>query len=124
MKKIITTIISWSTPLCDKNILLLMCNKKSLLLTGGMNFMIFGWKKCYSPSPTTVSTTKPIDDKVDNEKEAQASVSVDQSTPTTSVQIRLADGSRIVATLNQTHTIADLRRYIILYPFNTRCFKS
>ncbi|XP_046661575.1 NSFL1 cofactor p47 [Homalodisca vitripennis] len=68
-----------------------------------------------SPSPTTVGTTKPLDekDKLANEKEAQATVSVDSGAPTTSVQIRLADGSRLVATFNHTHTVGDVRRYIM-----------
>ncbi|XP_054277638.1 NSFL1 cofactor p47 [Macrosteles quadrilineatus] len=67
-----------------------------------------------SPSPTTVGTTKPLDekDKLANEKEAAATVALDQAAPTTSVQIRLADGSRLVATFNHTHTVADIRRYI------------
>ena len=72
-----------------------------------------------SPAPTTVGTTKVVEekDKVTNEQEAKSAVSVDNNSPTTTVQIRLADGSRLVATLNHTHTIADLRRYITLYPF-------
>ncbi|RDX50668.1 SEP-domain-containing protein [Lentinus brumalis] len=37
---------------------------------------------------------------------------VDQTKPTTSVQIRLADGSRMVARMNLTHTIADIRNFI------------
>ncbi|KAE8223899.1 hypothetical protein CF319_g3134 [Tilletia indica] len=38
---------------------------------------------------------------------------VDSSSPTTQIQVRLAEGGeRIVATLNHTHTIGDLRRYI------------
>lgn len=69
-----------------------------------------------SPAPTTVGTTKVVEekDKVTNEQEAKSAVSVDNNSPTTTVQIRLADGSRLVATLNHTHTIADLRRYITL----------
>ncbi|KAJ1969804.1 protein phosphatase regulator [Dispira parvispora] len=38
---------------------------------------------------------------------------VDPNQPTTSVQIRLADGSRVVAKLNHSHTIADLRQFIL-----------
>ncbi|KAJ3057092.1 hypothetical protein HK097_000556 [Rhizophlyctis rosea] len=38
--------------------------------------------------------------------------SVDESQPTTSIQIRLADGTRLVAKFNHTHTVADLRRFI------------
>ncbi|KAI0321545.1 ubiquitin-related domain-containing protein [Amylostereum chailletii] len=37
---------------------------------------------------------------------------VDQSKPTTSVQIRLADGTRMVARMNLTHTVQDLRNFI------------
>ncbi|KAJ3187588.1 hypothetical protein HK101_009341 [Irineochytrium annulatum] len=38
---------------------------------------------------------------------------VDESAPMTSVQIRLADGSKLVAKLNHSHTIADLRNFIL-----------
>jgi len=37
---------------------------------------------------------------------------VDQSQPTTSIQIRLADGTRMVARLNLTHTVGDIRNFI------------
>ncbi|CEG80694.1 hypothetical protein RMATCC62417_14992 [Rhizopus microsporus] len=37
---------------------------------------------------------------------------VDESQPVTSIQIRLGDGSRMVAKLNHTHTIGDIRQYI------------
>ncbi|KAJ6626698.1 SEP domain-containing protein [Mycena sp. CBHHK59/15] len=37
---------------------------------------------------------------------------VDQTLPTTSVQIRLADGTRIVCRMNLTHTVLDLRNFI------------
>jgi len=37
---------------------------------------------------------------------------VDESQPTTSIQIRLHDGSRIVGKFNHTHKVADIRRYI------------
>ncbi|KAJ1986445.1 protein phosphatase regulator [Dimargaris cristalligena] len=40
-------------------------------------------------------------------------IAVDSSQPVTSVQVRLADGSRLVVKLNHTHTVADLRRYIL-----------
>ncbi|KAI7853042.1 ubiquitin-related domain-containing protein [Circinella umbellata] len=39
-------------------------------------------------------------------------VTLDESQPTTSVQIRLGDGSRLVAKFNHTHTVNDIRRYI------------
>jgi UBX domain-containing protein 1 len=37
---------------------------------------------------------------------------VDDSKPTTSLQLRLYDGSRLVARFNHSHTIADVRRFI------------
>lgn len=37
---------------------------------------------------------------------------VNESQPTTSIQLRLYDGSRMVARMNTTHTVADIRRFI------------
>lgn len=37
---------------------------------------------------------------------------VDKSAPTTTLQIRLADGHRLTGTFNCTHTVADIHRYI------------
>jgi UBX domain-containing protein 1 len=37
---------------------------------------------------------------------------VDDAKPTTSLQLRLYDGSRLVARFNHGHTIADVRRFI------------
>ncbi|KAK4047117.1 protein phosphatase regulator [Microbotryomycetes sp. JL221] len=37
---------------------------------------------------------------------------VDQTQPTTQLQIRLRDGSRMVARFNHAHTVGDIRRYI------------
>ncbi|KAG0228197.1 hypothetical protein BGW41_003516 [Actinomortierella wolfii] len=43
---------------------------------------------------------------------APSRVEVDPSQPVTSIQIRLADGSRMVAKFNHTHTVNDIRGYI------------
>jgi UBX domain-containing protein 1 len=37
---------------------------------------------------------------------------VNESQPTTSIQLRLYDGSRMVARMNHSHTVADIRRFI------------
>ncbi|KAF9441884.1 ubiquitin-like protein [Macrolepiota fuliginosa MF-IS2] len=37
---------------------------------------------------------------------------VDQTRPTTSVQVRLADGTRLVCRMNLNHTIGDIRNFI------------
>eukprot|EP00123_Amoebidium_parasiticum_P012908 comp21651_c0_seq1/m.30431 comp21651_c0_seq1/g.30431 ORF comp21651_c0_seq1/g.30431 comp21651_c0_seq1/m.30431 type:complete len:396 (-) comp21651_c0_seq1:238-1425(-) len=39
-------------------------------------------------------------------------VTVDEAKPTTSIQIRLADGTRMVAKLNHNHTVGDIRRFV------------
>ena len=43
---------------------------------------------------------------------SQVHFEVDSSKPTTQLQLRLADGSRLVGRFNHDHTIADIRRYI------------
>ncbi|XP_072767621.1 NSFL1 cofactor p47 isoform X1 [Anoplolepis gracilipes] len=68
-----------------------------------------------SPSPATVGMTVPTDpaDQAANETQAKKELNVDTSKPTTTLQIRLADGSVVKAQFNLSHTVADLRRYII-----------
>lgn len=72
--------------------------------------------KLGSPAPAAIGTTALVDekDKEVNENQAKKSVEVDDSQPCTTLQIRLADGSRLVARFNLTHTIADVRRYIAI----------
>ncbi|KIY45165.1 SEP-domain-containing protein [Fistulina hepatica ATCC 64428] len=43
---------------------------------------------------------------------AQPRFEVDRTMPTTSLQIRLADGTRIVSLMNLTHTVGDIRNFI------------
>eukprot|EP00026_Physarum_polycephalum_P010849 Phypoly_transcript_11031.p1 GENE.Phypoly_transcript_11031~~Phypoly_transcript_11031.p1 ORF type:complete len:404 (+),score=87.42 Phypoly_transcript_11031:68-1213(+) len=40
------------------------------------------------------------------------SFQVDESQPTTSIQLRLGDGTRLVAKFNHTHTVGDIRRFV------------
>ncbi|GJJ14154.1 hypothetical protein Clacol_008414 [Clathrus columnatus] len=42
----------------------------------------------------------------------QMKFEVDQTLPTTSVQVRLADGTRLVARMNLHHTVGDIRNFI------------
>uniref|UniRef100_A0A8D8V109 NSFL1 cofactor p47 n=1 Tax=Cacopsylla melanoneura TaxID=428564 RepID=A0A8D8V109_9HEMI len=67
-----------------------------------------------SPVPTTIGQTKVFDekDRLANENAAKESVQVNSSEPTTSIQIRLSDGSRLIGTFNHTHTLNDVRSYI------------
>ncbi|KAA1473324.1 SEP-domain-containing protein [Dentipellis sp. KUC8613] len=43
---------------------------------------------------------------------ANTKFEVDQTKPTTSVQVRLADGTRMVCRMNLTHTVGDIRNFI------------
>ncbi|KAJ3305017.1 hypothetical protein HDV03_002099 [Kappamyces sp. JEL0829] len=43
-----------------------------------------------------------------------AAVTVDASQPVTSIQVRLGDGTRLVAKFNHSHTVGDLRRFVAL----------
>ncbi len=49
-----------------------------------------------------------------SEADAQKEIGVDTSAPMTTLQVRLADGGRLVVKLNHTNTVNDLRRYIQL----------
>ncbi|XP_050538842.1 NSFL1 cofactor p47-like [Daktulosphaira vitifoliae] len=72
-----------------------------------------------SPTPQVVgdeninqtSSSTPENEAV-NDATARAEVPLIAGAPTTSLQIRLANGSRLVATFNHSHTIGDVRRYI------------
>lgn len=54
----------------------------------------------------------PTADPAAAEKAAAEGAKINTDEPTTNVQVRLADGSRIVVKLNHSHTVADLRVYI------------
>lgn len=71
-----------------------------------------------SPTPGIVinqdSKGKPSEEEnKKNEVEAQSILQLNESEPTTNIQIRLADGSRLVLKMNHTHTVGDIRRYIV-----------
>merc|ERR1711892_432276 len=57
-------------------------------------------------------TASPTLDPAQAEKGAQAKAGLDAAKPVASIQVRLADGSRLIVKLNHTHTVADLRMYI------------
>lgn len=47
-----------------------------------------------------------------------ASIQADPSQPMTQIQVRLPNGQRLIAKLNLSHTVADLRTYILSYVFS------
>ncbi|GLB42820.1 putative SEP-domain-containing protein [Lyophyllum shimeji] len=63
--------------------------------------------------PSSVAATGPSSAGVRPERDSITTrFEVDQTLPTTSMQVRLADGTRIVARMNLTHTVRDLRNFI------------
>ncbi|XP_060807744.1 NSFL1 cofactor p47 isoform X2 [Amyelois transitella] len=69
-----------------------------------------------SPTPATVGATAPVaaaaSDRSANQRAAQDAVRLDDNAPQTTIQFRLADGSRLTGRFNHTHTVADLRQYV------------
>ncbi|GFU28543.1 NSFL1 cofactor p47 [Nephila pilipes] len=61
-------------------------------------------------TPVVQSETKPSEQ---DETTAQENLKLDESKPITTVQIRLADGTRLMMKANHCHTIGDVRRYIV-----------
>uniref|UniRef100_A0A6M2DDC2 Protein tyrosine phosphatase shp1/cofactor for p97 atpase-mediated vesicle membrane fusion n=1 Tax=Xenopsylla cheopis TaxID=163159 RepID=A0A6M2DDC2_XENCH len=71
-----------------------------------------------SPAPNVVSvppaTVKSPTAEKDNEQTAKSVLATDESSPSTNIQVRLSDGSRLSGRFNHHHTIGDLRRYITI----------
>lgn len=75
----------------------------------------FSIKFYCSPSPATVGMTVPTDpaDQAANEALARNQLNLNTEQPLTTIQIRLADGSNVRVQFNLTHTVRDIRRYIV-----------
>uniref|UniRef100_A0A8C0IKY5 UBX domain-containing protein 2B n=1 Tax=Chelonoidis abingdonii TaxID=106734 RepID=A0A8C0IKY5_CHEAB len=68
-------------------------------------------QKLGSLTPEIVST--PSSPEEEDKSILNATVLIDDSIATTKIQIRLADGSRLIQRFNQTHRIMDIRNFII-----------
>jgi UBX domain-containing protein 1 len=66
-----------------------------------------------SPSPEVMSRTSSSASQPKAPKSTH--LEVDTTQPVTSLQIRMADGTKLVAKFNHTHTIADVRNFINAY---------
>jgi UBX domain-containing protein 1 len=62
------------------------------------------------PRHSSRSTSAPVEGAV--VAAASGEFKLDESAPTTSVQIRLADGKRVKATFNLSHTVQDIHLYL------------
>ena len=58
------------------------------------------------------SSSSSSSDPARDEEAAKKDLNLDESKATTTVQVRLADGTRLGVKLNLSHTILDIRRYI------------
>ncbi|XP_063815207.1 NSFL1 cofactor p47 [Pseudophryne corroboree] len=68
-------------------------------------------QKLGSTAPCILSAACPSQ-QAENEARASSSVTVSDSEPVTNIQIRLADGGRLVQKFNHSHRIRDIRLYI------------
>lgn len=64
------------------------------------------------PSTSSIVSTAAAAAPAPDRENISTRFEVDQTLPTTSVQIRLADGTRMVCRMNYTHTVQDLRNFI------------
>jgi len=65
-----------------------------------------------SIAPAVVPVPSASLDPAQAEETAKQSAKVDESKPVANIQVRLADGSRLIVKLNQSATVSDLRSYI------------
>ncbi|CAA0817962.1 Plant UBX domain-containing protein 4 [Striga hermonthica] len=65
-----------------------------------------------SSSTTDTDLTETVSGPLTSAPSSAMGLTVDKSKPSTSIQLRLADGTRMVAHFNHHHTIADVRSFI------------
>ncbi|KAH8374108.1 NSFL1 cofactor p47 [Drosophila serrata] len=63
-------------------------------------------------SPSVPAATLSPDDAANQEASARDAINLNSEAPSTTLQIRLADGSRLAAQFNMSHTVSDIRRFI------------
>merc|ERR1712226_10832 len=67
-----------------------------------------------SPTPPVITSSATAAGA--SSSSAAPKVKIDESQPTTTVQIRMADGSRRVQKFNHTHTVGDIRLFVAQQP--------
>uniref|UniRef100_A0A8C3MPW0 NSFL1 cofactor n=1 Tax=Geospiza parvula TaxID=87175 RepID=A0A8C3MPW0_GEOPR len=68
--------------------------------------------KLGSTAPQVMGTSSPAQ-QAENEAKASSAIVIDESEPITNIQIRLADGGRLVQKFNHSHRIRDIRLFIV-----------
>ncbi|KAI5058419.1 hypothetical protein GOP47_0027010 [Adiantum capillus-veneris] len=69
-----------------------------------------GFGRTLGSSSSTDTGSMPISHGASNQ--ASQGLCVDDTKPVTSIQLRLSDGTRMIARFNHHHTVADIRRFI------------
>ncbi|XP_072270415.1 NSFL1 cofactor p47 [Pyxicephalus adspersus] len=69
-------------------------------------------QKLGSTAPNVMSMASPSQ-QAENEARASSSITLNESEPMTNIQIRLADGGRLVQKFNHNHRIRDIRLFIV-----------
>ncbi|XP_039623799.1 NSFL1 cofactor p47 [Polypterus senegalus] len=69
-------------------------------------------QKLGSATPQVIGSVSGAQ-QADNEARASSSIILSDSEPTTNIQIRLADGGRLVQKFNHSHRIQDIRQFIV-----------
>ncbi|CAG8637820.1 6980_t:CDS:10 [Cetraspora pellucida] len=65
-----------------------------------------------SPTPAVVTSSTPGAFPSSSSSTRVAELIIDETLPITSIQIRLGDGTRMLARFNHTHTVSDVRNFI------------
>eukprot|EP00271_Cylindrocystis_brebissonii_P016126 TRINITY_DN39349_c0_g1_i1.p1 TRINITY_DN39349_c0_g1~~TRINITY_DN39349_c0_g1_i1.p1 ORF type:complete len:458 (-),score=99.21 TRINITY_DN39349_c0_g1_i1:388-1761(-) len=78
---------------------------------GGQGQTLSGEPSAQAPPPSSSSAGPAASVTAANIKPNKG-LEVDATKPVTSIQLRLADGTRMVARFNHTHTVADIRAFI------------
>uniref|UniRef100_A0A2I3S9I9 NSFL1 cofactor p47 n=1 Tax=Pan troglodytes TaxID=9598 RepID=A0A2I3S9I9_PANTR len=86
--------------------------RDSLLARGLVSACVLMPSSLLSTAPQVLSTSSPAQ-QAENEAKASSSILIDESEPTTNIQIRLADGGRLVQKFNHSHRISDIRLFIV-----------
>ncbi|TNN53056.1 NSFL1 cofactor p47 [Liparis tanakae] len=79
-------------------------------------FLLLSSSSSSSSSATpelTSAASSAQQDQLDNESQASSLVTLDSSQPVTNIQIRLADGGRLVQRFNYTHRVSDVRQFVV-----------
>lgn len=74
----------------------------SLFARGLVSACVLMPSSLLSTAPQVLSTSSPAQ-QAENEAKASSSILIDESEPTTNIQIRLADGGRLVQKFNHSH---------------------